>query len=313
MEDFSTADETQNEALQFIEQFLADEEGFQSLEAERKADVSEKQIGPRRVELLVQERNPSRLPATQKRLVVTSLIEPSGNFRSYLLTGREWRSMEKRDLSKITSTMNSDAVDVLEVFIYDAGSIYTEEREPFSTEVAKQQTAWKRALREFGRLDEPEKVQLRYWDGMAGMSPAVFKPTTTHYPEVDPDFDEYAYTGGWMGRTPSTYKPHPPHKAYFRVAGDSVGTELLRKQQEKLLADKLEIVVVPDLVLREPETKVSEVKPVATIPKTGLPIIFKPADGFAECYCGLPGCDNCHLTAISASTGGRGHRHHDIH
>jgi len=192
MEDFSTADETQNEALQFIEQFLADEEGFQSLEAERKADVSEKQIGPRRVELLVQERNPSRLPATQKRLVVTSLIEPSGNFRSYLLTGREWRSMEKRDLSKITSTMNSDAVDVLEVFIYDAGSIYTEEREPFSTEVAKQQTAWKRALREFGRLDEPEKVQLRYWDGMAGMSPAVVKPTTTHYPEVDPDFDAYA-------------------------------------------------------------------------------------------------------------------------
>lgn len=296
MEDFSTAPETQNEAFQLIEQFLADEEGFQSLEAERKADVGDRRLGPRRVEVLIQERKPTRLPAKRKRLLVTSVLEPSGHFQSHVVSGREWISLEKRELSDVVVNFNSDIIDIIELFIYDEGSIYKEEAEPFTTEPTKQSTAWKRLLREHGRLEHVEKVQLTKWDGVVGMSPAVTPPAPT-YPDVDPD-DDYGY--GWINRTPSTYKPSPPHRAYFRVAGDNVGAELLQKHRQKLLETKMEIVVVPDRIPEEP--KVLETKPVAKVPKPGLPIVFKPEDDFQKCYCGLPGCDNCHLTSILAET-----------
>jgi hypothetical protein len=310
MEDFSTADETQNEAVQLIAEFLADEEGFQSLEAERKADVGEEQLGPRRIELVIQEKNTSRTPAVQKRIVVTSLLEPSGKFASYFLTGREWRSLEKRDLSKIRTTTNSDAVDILEMFIYDAGSIYKEEREPFSTEITKQQTAWRRACREFNRIGEPEKMQLDAWDGIVGMPPVVIKAATSHYPDIDSDdFEVYGYSG-WMPRTPSTYKPSPPHKAYFRRAGDSVGCELLRKHEENLLTAKLEIVVVSDPV---PETVPAETREDAEVSKSNLPIVFTPEPDFRQCYCGMAGCDNCHLTSILTGINKKEHRRYDIH
>ena len=305
MEDFSIAPETQNEALQLIEQFLADEEGFQSLEAEREKDGGEKQLGPARIELLVQEKNPSRLPSTRKRLVITSLLEPTGNFRNYLLSGREWRDLEKRDLSRIKTSANSDTIDIIEMFIYDSNSIYKEEAEPFSTEITKQQTAWKRAHREFHRLSEAEKLQLARWDGAVGMSPAVNGPTkpASYYPDLDLDDDYSGY--GWIGaRTPAVYKPSPPHRSYFRVAGDGIGAELLKKHQEKLLAAKLEVVVVPDPVPEKAHApaKSVEITASATLSKTALPIIYKPDPDFQECYCGMTGCEYCHLTSILAES-----------
>jgi len=316
VEDFSTAAETQNEAVQFIGQFLADEEGFQSLEEERKADVDEKQLGPRRIELVIQEKNPSNIYTVhQKRIVVVSLLEPSGNFTSYYLTGREWGSVEKRDLSKSTTTVTSDTVDIMEMFIYDGGSIYKEEREPFTTEITKQQTAWKRAQREFNRLDGSEKTQLNAWDGIAGMPPAVTTAATSQDSDTElDDFGAYGYSGGysswWMSRTPSTYKPSPPHKAYFRRAGDSVGCELLRKHEENLLTAKLEIVVVSDPV---PKTEPAETREVVEVSKSNLPIVFTPEPDFQQCYCGMAGCDNCHLTSILAGINKKEHRRYDIH
>lgn len=316
IEDFSTADETQSEARQFINQFLADEEGFQSLEAERKADVDKKQLGPRRIELLVQEKNPARLPVIQKRFVVTSLLEPTGNFGSYFLVGREWRSLEKQDLSWIKSNTNSETIDIIEMFIYDVESIYKKESEPFSTEISKQQTAWKRAWREFNRLSYEEKTELSRWNGVVEMSPIVSKPAATHYRDVDPEENDYGYSySGWLGRTPTVYKPSPPHKAYFRVAGDSVGTALLRKHQERLLTAKPEIAVISDLVpeTQTPDTKPSETKDTMKVSKPGLPIIFKPEPDFHECYCGMTGCDNCHLTSIMSETGGKRLSRYTIH
>lgn len=317
MEDFSVAQETQNEAFQLIEQFLSDEEGFRSLEAERKEDVGEKQLGPARIELLVQEKNPSRLPATRKRFVVTSLLEPAGNFRNYLLSGREWRDVEKRDLSRIKSSMHSDAVDIVEMFIYNPNSIYKEEMEPFSTENTKQQTAWKRAHREFHRLSEAEKTQLNQWDGVVGMSPAEVASTkpASYYPDVDLDDDYSGYS--WIGsRTPAVYKPSPPHRACFRVAGDSAGAELLKKHQEKLLTAKLEVVVVADSApeKKEPVSKAAEVEARPEAHKSALPIIYRPDPDFHECFCGITGCDNCHLTAILAELGdARRHSRYNIH
>lgn len=311
MEDFSISPEAQNEAVQLIEQFLADEEGFQALEAEKRTDVDEKKLGPRRIELVLQEKNAFRLPATRKRIVVTALYEPTGHFRTYLLHGREWRNREKGDLSRIKTSAGSDKVDILEMFIYDNKSIYKEESEQFSTEEPKQETAWKRAWRELNRLSNGEKEQLHQWDGTAGTSPGT-TPAVSAWQDPDLD-DDYGY--GYLTHTPSVYKPSPPHRSYFRVAGDSVGTELLQKQRERMLTATIEVASVPDPT---PEAKTPVVPGVGTAesprgPVRALPIIFKPDDSFNTCYCGMPGCDNCHLTSVLAELGGKKPGHYTVH
>lgn len=301
MEDFSTADETQNEAWQLIEQFVADEEGFQVLESERKTDVTEKRLGPRRIEVLIQEKRVvTSVPAKRKRLVVTGLLEPSGRFPGHILAGREWRNVELRDLAFTVTSFNSELVDIMELFIYDGGSIFKEENEPFGTETKKQETAWRRAVREFGRIEPAQRGLLVNWDGKTGMPPAAASPgAKSIYPDVEPD-DYYGYGHSWINRPPPTYKPSPPHRAYFRVAGDAIGNELLQKHHQKLLETRMEIIVVPDPVPVAPDPPVE-----AKVSKPHLPIIFKEDDSFHQCYCGMPGCENCHLTAILAESGGR--------
>lgn len=303
MDDFSTAPETQNEAIEVIEQFMADEEGFRELERESNSD--EKSSGPRRVEVLIQERNPGLFPARQQRLVVTAILSPSGHFNTYTVSGRVWRDMLQNDLASQVVTFASEGIDILEIFIFGGSEVFREETEVFSTESTKQAKAWRTLEREHRRLGPQERIALVTWSG--GEASASKTTAGNRYPETEP-YDKEPHTH-WTQRAPSVYNKaafSAVHKAYFRVAGDDIGIKLHQDHRKKTQAATLDIVVVPDS--ESPTGKPVPAK-AAKVVGAKMPIAFVPSEEFQFCYCGMPACENCHITSIVEEQGARGNRH----
>jgi hypothetical protein len=209
-------------AFEALEEIYRDEELVTPLgkinEVEDKAVSS--LIGPKRLEITLRALG----NAGEKKLVVTDVVPPKGNYQNYSISGREWATYQKK-LDKVPSTLWATTYDLVRVDAYLGGGngSATEHFTP-----RDQERAWAALEKMFIKFKPAEVQVLKNWevDLVGGAA-------------VD---DNWGYGGEWYGpnnrsqhytnRVPSHYAPKRPEKAHYRVAGDEVGAVIHLEQKK---------------------------------------------------------------------------------
>ena len=238
----------QKEAFETIQQFLKDEE------EEEKEEES-----PRRVEIVIRRK---REGWTETRLVVVSFSPPLGQFNYSAVRGRAWRPYRK-NLSVASEHFSSTTHEISQIICIN-GKDGLVLQDTYGYDLLDQTKAWIRLEREFKSLTNAEIEIIRSWK--VGNGHAIIG-----------GYSSSGYPSNYWNRVPDAYQPRPPAVAYFRVAGDQLGMEILKEQQERGEPPSLE-----ELIAAEKEKgPTAESAPVA------------PQTGDQLCDCGSHTCDDC--------------------
>lgn len=268
-ETFDVEPESQNHAVEMIQQILkADGVTVDSQE-------KDKGMGPKRMEVVVRRFGGGLAHNEQeKKIVVTSILPPSGTFM-YTLRGRSWWPTTKA-LGKEAEPFHSNMwwIKTIETHHSSSASSYI----TYST--SDRDTPWKKVEEFYENLTSSEIQVIKNW---------VPEPSKIISP-YDNDFSDdygYGYGGNYYSKGPSYYQPVA---AAYRVSGDEIGAKIYLEQMERLVKHKAapakEAEPVP-----EKKVKVGEgSKSNGTSPTAG---ISNRSDslGSIDCVCcGLPNC-----------------------
>ncbi len=217
-ESYSDTDEDQSQAFEILESCCDEEDIVSSVGGIKEAE--DKQLsgvdGPKRIEVTL--RKFGMIPGEIK-LVVTDVVAPTGFYRDYSVSGREW-SVPYKELTKGVTTMWGHGVWISRLDTHLAqGSGSANEH--FT--VQDQPKAWDTLHERFSKYKHHEIQLIKNW-------------TVSEDIGLDPDWGYgEGYAGPinrsqhWTNRTPSNYGPK---EAHYRVSGDEVGAVLYRKQKE---------------------------------------------------------------------------------
>ncbi len=205
-ESYLDTDKDQSQAFEFLEA-CCDEEyvvssvgGIKEVEDKKLSGVD----GPKRIEITL--RNFGVVPGETK-IVVTDVVAPTGFYRDYSVSGRQWNVL-RTELSKGVTTMWGHAVWISRLDTHLAqGSGSANEH--FT--VQDREAAWAALHERFSKYKYAEIQLIKNWT----VSDGADSDLDWGYGEV--------YAGPvnrsqhWTQRTPSTYGPK---EAHYRVAGD---------------------------------------------------------------------------------------------
>jgi len=187
---------------------------------EGEKQVTARSTGPRRLEITV--KNPLGI---EKKLVVTDILGPAGQWNNYNLSGRE---LKDKKLSIGVEPFHAPAWRVLRVDTI-LGQGQGSAIEHYGPDQASQKRAWQVLEKIWCKFSDSEKRICRAW------TPAEETARAQTEEEWADGWGNYGYGGNqhWTNRTPSRYQPEVIEPAHYRVKGDVVGAELFRKQEEE--------------------------------------------------------------------------------
>lgn len=267
-ETYQQNQEDLNEAFETIMACLFgdDEVGFRVMESDDGEGEEEDAVlvGPKRIELLLRGiKNETK----EKRVVVTSLLPPSGRFSSTTVVGRVWKTYA-HDLPKSMIHLRSDDYWISQIILHAGGEGGAVATYKFGKEAGKE-SAWHQLEGHYYKFKQPELTVVRAWD-VGGKSE---DKSPAHAGYWDDDDDVYGVGQGhshYYQRVPSTYQPPT---GYFRVRGDEVGAELFRTQVKGGMLEKsaptLEELIDREKALKEPKPEAGDEKPEGEKKATG--------------------------------------------
>lgn len=264
---FSRSEEDQNDAFEQIFGALHPE---QELDVEAvPADSSETQhtsrvIGPKRVEVIFL-RIPQ--PTTKRRAVILSATTPMARFDYSTIVGRPW-ARHPYTLDRTTTAFSPTTYLIEKIFLYEGGVAGEMTLVAVGTSQESQRTGWARVVTEVNRLHSSELNVVRAWDP-EGPTSAILESAAKNHSH-------------WTQRVPTAYAASEAPKALFRVRGDTIGAEIIRRRLNH------------EPVLRK------EPKPVVQRTQTSEVIV---PTGATFCDCGSLHCENCHWTGIARDMG----------
>lgn len=220
---FGTGDEEQNEAYETLEQLLGVPEE-EPEEVGREEAMKASIAGPKRIEVDVIQ---SHSPQIKRRIVVTDVMPPEGEFRHYSLSGRIKVCTTGKYETKISTGMSDQNWKITRVETYAGG--YSHLSTVLYNEGTRQEEAWKRVYDFYHKLQPAEKRVIENWD--TGAASSVLDDDEDDLYAGYAGYPGYGHGGGhYYQRTPQAYKPIV---ADVRVCGDEIGAKLYREQAEK--------------------------------------------------------------------------------
>lgn len=265
-EAYSRSEEDQNEAFeQIFEELHPDQE----VDVESSsADSSETQhisqvIGPKRVEVIFL-RIPQ--PTTKRRAVILSATTPMARFDYSTIMGRPW-ARHPYTLDRTTIAFSPGTYLIEKIFLYEGGAAGGMTLVNVGTSPESQRTGWARVVAEVNKLHSSELNVVRGWD-----------------PEGSPDAPSGATRdpSHWTQRVPSAYTAPEAARVFFRVRGDAIGAEIIRRR-----------------LVGEPAPR-KEPPPAAHRTQTSEVVV---PTGATFCDCGSLHCENCLWTNHAGSVG----------
>jgi hypothetical protein len=215
-EGFTSGERDQKEAFECLENICGESEVVTSFNIPKDAEdgrVSAK-VGPKRIEITLRMTGGA---GTEKKLVVTDVIGPSGFYNHYSVSGRTWNTARTK-LDKQITTLWASSHWIAKVESYLAGGQGSAVDHFTSSDGDK---AWVYIETMLLKFKPAEIAVITGWDACP----------------ADDDLDYASYGGEFFGpqyqsqhwtKGPSHYAPKT---AYYRVAGDEVGAMLHREQR----------------------------------------------------------------------------------
>lgn len=260
-ESFGFDQESQNHAFETIETFF-EEEG-----STLKSQEKDEGMGPKRIEVSLCRFGNCLARDENKRIVVTSILPPSGTF-TYTIRGREWWPATKVLCKEVESFHSSMWwIKSVEIHYGSTSSSY------MTYGLHEKDLPWGRVEEFYTKLTDSEAMVLKKWEPPANK---------TFYTELD----DYGY--GYYNYGPTHYLPEV---ADYRVSGDEIGAKIYLEQMERVAKSQVAPAEEAELLFekkREGGEK-NEAPPAATFKRGN-------SNGRVDCACyglfGCPGCDD---------------------
>jgi len=215
-EAYGPSEHEQIQAFECLENICEEEEVVSSIGRLKEEDTElSGLVGPKRLEITLR----SHGSTVERKLVVTDLMPPTGHYRYYSVSGREWKVYQKK-LDRLNTTLWGSSAWLSRIDAYLAGGegSCTEHFTP-----QNQEEAWGLLEKMFYKFKPAEITVLKNWT----------------IDEAGDDDDDWGYGGvfygpthggqHWTNRSPAAYAPK---EAHFRVAGDEVGAVIHREQKK---------------------------------------------------------------------------------
>lgn len=299
---FGHDQEEQNEAYETLVDLLMMEERSEDREEEAMTIA-----GPKRMEVVLKQISS---PTIVRRLIVTTILPPSGHFKNYMLGGRIYKTCGTLEKFKSTG-MSSDMWRISEIKQYPGGVSAPATTYYGSHSVERMDAAWKKIVTFIKSLHPSEINVIQGWECKSN-------------PLDDDDEDDlYGFGYGGMGgshytqRIPSAYQPPPPPVAMLRTAGDEVGKlihlgtseiEVARPDSEREM-DILEYLEKKDEAETEenPEAEISaSIEAGSKTSGDGGSSNNSDVSNIVFCDCGSPSCTTCQEIALAEGLLGAG-------
>ena len=252
-----------------------------------------------------------KTPSISRTLVVTKIISPSGNFRTYVSHGRLYK--DNGELEKFTTQgMNSDLWRISAIKTYPGGHSSPVTAYQGQHVLIPSNSSWERAATFLEGLKPAELAVIERW------KPAI----------IDDDEDDiYGYGAAhYTNRVPNHYQHggaysssshvYKPPVAMLRTSGDDIGA-LIHKEtceliQEEPVGDILEYLEKKDEAETEeiPEVEISAKIDAASASGDGGSSDVKSDGSIVFCDCNSPDCNACEEISLAMHLAGCGHTFH---